>query len=117
MSYYAPDWKGTKWIVFDAGMCSLLAPAEPGCYVVYIDGKIAYIGQSINVRKRFSMHGFNFAHYSNDYDTPWGQFDSVVIKVRFGDRYGDWAMRELRLIKRIKPHLNCVGSIRKRKNG
>lgn|SRR5579863_8856195 len=39
-----------------------------------------------------------------------------LIKAHFGTRFGDWAMREVRLITYLRPRLNCVGSIRPRKN-
>lgn len=84
-----------------------------GVYVVYCGGKLLYIGQSANVNKRILSYRFR-APWSENIFTPWGQFKSVVIKVSYGKRYGDWAMRELRLIRRLKPIENCVGSIRKR---
>ena len=40
--------------------------------------------------------------------TRWGSFKSVVIKARFASKNGDWAAREIRLIDRLQPQLNCV---------
>ncbi len=49
--------------------------------------------------------------YGTGHFTPWGQFNRVVVKVKTSYRYGDWAMRELRLIRRLKPDYNrtCLG--------
>src|ERR1700687_4512111 len=65
------------------------------------------------LRKRLYTHKIRIS-YGVGYVTAWGWFRSVTIKVRFGTRYGDWAMREARLINRLQPPLNCVGSIKKR---
>lgn len=108
--FYPSNWSGTRWVRFDGGTCSMAAPTKPACYVVYLDGELAYIGQTTNLRRRLANHGFNFARYSEAIDTPWGQYQSVQIKARFGDRFGDWGMRELRLIERLRPRLNCIGS-------
>lgn len=106
--------KSSKWVVFE-GTEPYLMPNSPGCYVIYLDGLLSYIGQSSNIRKRFQNYQIRQG-YSSLIFTPWGQFESVITKVHFGDKYGDWAMRELRLIKRLQPQLNCVGSTKKRSN-
>ncbi len=87
--------------------------ASPGCYVIYLDDKVGYIGQSTDVRKRIQNHGIRYG-YSNHLITPWGKFLSVSAKVRYGVKLGDWAMREVRLISRLQPRFNCAGSTKKR---
>lgn len=113
--FYPGDWRGTRWVRFEGGTCAIAAPALPACYVVFTDGALAYVGQTTDLRKRFLAHRFNYCRYSEDIDTPWGQFASVLIKARFGDHFGDWAMRELRLIRRLAPPQNCFGSTKRRK--
>lgn len=103
----------SKWHTYDIATLCMSLPREPACYVIYLDGVLSYVGQSTDFAKRISMHGIR-PGYGNSIATKWGYFTSVVVKARFSSRYGDWAMRELRLIKRLQPPLNCAGSIRKR---
>lgn len=87
-------YRGVRWVRFtDLNML----PPFPGCYVVYSpEGHLLYVGQSQNLRSRFSAHKSN------------GSFPKgFTLKVRFGDRFGDWAMREARLIYRLRPPLNA----------
>ena len=105
--FYPSDWAGSKWVVYDA--TTSLLPRKPACYVIYLDGVMSYVGQTRDLSSRMSNHGIR-AGYGNSVFTKWGQFKEVIIKARFGDKYGDWAMRELRLISRLQPSLNCVGS-------
>jgi len=89
-------------------------PSAPACYVIYMDGRLVYIGQTSNIKTRLSNHDFRY-DYGNAIITPWGQCQKLKMKVNYGRRYGDWAMRELRLIKRLKPSLNCAFSVRARR--
>lgn len=109
--FYPSDWRGTRWVKFDMSLDVL--PRKPACYVIYLDGDLAYVGQASDLSTRISAHGIRQG-YSNVVHTKWGEFASVVVKARFGDQLGDWAMREIRLIHRLQPRLNCAGSIRKR---
>lgn len=105
----------TNWKVFE-NLPDAVLPDLPACYVVYLDGKLTYIGHTSNLRKRlYGGHQINFARYSHTIDTPWGFADSVRVKAHFGTRYGEWAMRELRLIHKLRPPANCVGSTKKRR--
>jgi hypothetical protein len=104
----------SKWTSYDGG-AAFLIPDLPGVYAVYCDDQLIYIGQAANVRKRIASHGIDLERYSCGYTTPWGHFDRCVIKVRSSDRYGDWAMHELRLIRRLRPRENCLHGPRKRK--
>lgn len=88
-------------------------PHGGGCYAIYIDGALAYIGQSSNLRARLATHKLQ-PSYGPDFDTPWGYAKTLIIKVKLYRRYGEWAMTELRLIKRLQPPLNCAFSTRKR---
>jgi len=103
-----------KWITCDPSLAFTI-PALPACYVVYLDGEIKYIGQSTNVRKRLQNYNIRCG-YGGGYITPWGYFDNVRVKIKISTKYGDWAMRELRLINRLQPPLNCVGSVKRRQS-
>lgn len=88
-------------------------PSIPACYVIYLDGVVTYIGQTIHLAKRMYAYEFRYA-YSNNVITPWGFTHRLIVKYRPSIRYGDWAMIELRLIKRLQPPQNCVGSTKQR---
>ena len=83
---------GSRWVRF-----SLQGELPPlaCCYCVYLDAELLYVGQTGNLRERFVYHAATKKF-------PQGFY----LKVRFGDRYGDWAMRELRLIRRLQPPMN-----------
>lgn len=81
----------------------------PGCYAIYIDNQLAYIGQSVNLHLRFRRWGF-CRRISDSFDTPWGlvPVGSLKVKVAYSRKFGDWAMRELRLVRRLRPRLNTI---------
>ena len=108
MNYYGKDWRGSRWVKFDWEAHSDHIPPLPACYVVYVDGFVAYIGQTYDLRTRLKNYKFSGAEYRGLFNTPWGCGHNLIVKARFGDRHGDWAMRELRLLKRLKPPGNKV---------
>lgn len=81
----------------------------PGVYAIYVDGELVYIGQSVNIRNRLKMHNIRYS-YGNSIIVPWGdgRCKTCHVKVSYSKKYGDWAMRELRLIKRLKPKFNVL---------
>jgi excinuclease UvrABC nuclease subunit len=99
----------------DESPYSSVIPRCPGCYVIYCDGKPVYVGQTTNLNKRFKSYEINYAPFSTQIVPPWCRCDSLFIKIRPSKRYGDWAMIELRLIKKLQPIYNCAGSVRERK--
>ena len=111
--FYPADWRGSRWVNFREPGAACF-PRRPACYVVYLDGQLSYVGQASDLAKRISSHGIRLG-YGSSYLSTWGQFKSIVVKARFCTRYGDWAARELRLIRRLQPRFNCVGSTLKRK--
>jgi len=113
IKFYYDGWQGSRWIryAFERGAAGILN--IPACYVIYLDGALSYIGQTCEMRKRLQTYRICNSD-SDGIITPWGIYRSVIIKIRYGTKYGDWAMREARLIYRIQPPLNCVGSIKKR---
>ena len=42
---------------------------------------------------------------------------SLKIKVAYSRKYGDWAMRELRLVNRLRPRFNSIHYIGKESAG
>lgn len=83
-------------------------PRKAGCYAIYLDGQLVYIGQSNDIRNRFSEHKIRYC-YSKEVATPWGDFPDtsiITVKVKESRRLGDWAMWEIRLIRRLRPVFN-----------
>lgn len=105
----------TRWIAIDP-MDRYSIPGRPACYVVFLDGSVTYVGQSTNLKSRFSTYAIRLG-YGAGVLTPWGAAGSIEVKVNFGTQYGDWAMRELRLIRRLKPPGNCLGSTKQKGTG
>lgn len=110
--FYPADWEGTRWVSFTVQLPYLM-PMLPACYVVYRGDDAVYVGQTSNLRKRFQNYNFR-PGYGGGMNTPWGWWDEedATVKARFASKFGDWASRELRLIRRLQPELNCVGSTR-----
>lgn len=88
---------------------------RPGVYAIYLDRKLAYIGQSERVRTRLVSH-LAGAHINMhvDHDAPaivtqWGTVDRLTLKFKPSRRFGDRLMREARLIRRLRPVLNRRG--------
>lgn len=82
----------------------------PCCYVILSDGVAIYVGQTMNLKKRLRQHQIRPSYgLAGDAHTPWGPLPNVTIKANFGRKFGDWAMRELRLIYRLKPRFNAAG--------
>lgn len=80
-------------------------PRVSACYVIYVDGILSYVGQAENVRSRLGNH-LRIARYSSRIETPWGAFLDVTVKYRPSEKYGDFAMIERRLIRRLRPRFN-----------
>lgn len=74
-------------------------PDRPCCYAIYEWGELVYIGKTVNLKSRISMHQ---RRLRVDWRTP----GAVTIKYRLPKKYGEWAMAELRLLARLKPVLN-----------
>lgn len=81
----------------------------PGCYAIFIYGELVYIGQSVNLHLRFRRWGF-CRRTANGQVTPWGTFPagSLKVKVAYSRKVGDWAMREVRLVRRLRPQFNEI---------
>jgi len=88
--------------------------AFAGCYAIYINDFLAYIGQSSNVVKRVAQHSFR-PGIVNDLVTPWGVFENGHVHFA-GIRCDDLAERlklERDLIGEFGPAYNIMGTSRK----
>ena len=74
-------------------------PLKACVYVIYLDGKLAYIGQTSDLCHRLAVH--------KGPKSPW-RGKNFSMKVSFNRRYGEHAMRELRLIAKLNPPHNKV---------
>ena len=106
----------SRWKTYDI-MDLFYIPQKPGCYCIYLDDYLVYIGQARDLRKRLfnAPRRFDFRRYTNTIETPWGNGKELFVKVSLSRKYGDWAMREIRLIHRLQPVGNCVGSVKRRR--
>ena len=115
--------RGSDWLTFQYGRDSI--PPWSACYVIFLDGKLTYIGSSENVRTRLSSHLKWYRKHQNGslmqvgrldrgegeltIVTPWGNSDNVRVKVKRSRAFGDWLMVESRLILRLQPSGNMRG--------
>ncbi len=99
------------------GFCGCLSlPRCPGVYVICFNGKPVYVGQSIDLAGRLSSYKFRYG-YAKNIHTPWGSIPDdirVTAKAKQSRRLGDWAMWEIRLIKRLSPEYNSHRVTRRR---
>lgn len=93
-------------------------PRKPAVYAIYLDGDLCYVGQTVDLRNRFYEHKIRYG-YGKNIILPWDDCvpddTEITIKASLSVRYGDWAMRELRLIRRLRPRFNKHGYGRKLK--
>ena len=82
-------------------------PASPGCYAIYINGRLSYVGSTTNLRARAWCHVAQTRPVLF-YDEPARHAPRlrVVVKVKLSRRFGDWLMWEARLIHRLNPPRN-----------
>jgi hypothetical protein len=98
----------SKWKKFGLFPKKSALPNKPCVYAVYFDDDLVYIGQSNSLSNRFSGHAFRYG-YGKVIHTPWQDLPlkaKIEIKAKFSERLGDWAMWEIRLIRRLKPVFN-----------
>src|SRR5258708_8818385 len=70
-------------------------PIMPGCYVVYVDGTLSYVGSCVNLESRLQNRFKRMP--TGRWRTEWGVFGSVKLKFRISRIFGDSAMYELRI--------------------
>lgn len=91
--------KVSRWVYFDTAN-KRWPPKLPGVYVIFFNGQVFYVGSSGT-----SVFARCRSHYKC---LRWKDVDKskLFIKWRGSDRFGDWAMRELRLIRKLRPLRN-----------
>lgn len=107
----------SHWITYDASDKSKILD-KPGCYVIYLDGQLSYIGQAKSAARRIGSYGIKFGYGSGIFHCVGGadgQARSLLIKIRYSTRIGDWAMREIRLIRKLQPPLNYAHGGKKKR--
>ena len=90
---------------------------QAGCYAVYHDGQLVYIGSSVSLPKRVQQYVVTSPRKrAQNVNGGARRVDGVVVtvKVTGSRRRGDWLMREYRLIQRLKPRDNSTFSGRSR---
>jgi excinuclease UvrABC nuclease subunit len=108
----------SKWKIYGLFPKEEKLPSKPCVYAIYVDDRLIYIGQTTSLSNRFSGHAFRYG-YAKNIITPWCEFPStskITIKAKFSEKLGDWAMWEIRLIRKIKPFFN-THHLNKRKDG
>jgi excinuclease UvrABC nuclease subunit len=96
----------SRWMTYPADD-RYAFPSFPGCYVLILDKSFLYVGSTNNFKERMKQHGIR-PGFDGNYLTAWGTCKTLRIKFRPSLRYGDWAMVELRLIKKLQPLLNSM---------
>jgi excinuclease UvrABC nuclease subunit len=97
-----------NWKSYDLMDRAVKLPRCAGVYAIYFDGLLVYIGQSVDIANRFSEHKFRYG-YNRNIITPWINIPDtakVIVKIKKSQRHGDWAMWEIRLIRRLSPIYN-----------
>ena len=100
----------TRWVTINDPAWADL-PCVSACYCLfYASGKIAYVGQTSNLRKRIWTH-IRPLRYSDNIFSEWGV--NLNLKYRQPKCVGEHAMAEIRLIGRLQPPLNRAGRNKK----
>lgn len=85
----------------------LFSQHEAGCYAIYVDGKLVYIGMTDQMSNRLRA---SLATAQRRYRELRGRRGGWwTVKCRPERFYGERATLELRLIRRLRPVLNSVG--------
>jgi predicted GIY-YIG superfamily endonuclease len=96
---------GTRWRAYDLVRDYDCFPHVPGCYVFIVEGVAVYVGstEDLNTRMRAHRSGKGAIVVSP-------RAGEVLVKCRPTRKWGDWAMLELRLIRRLRPAWNRRGN-------
>ncbi len=85
---------------------------DPGVYAIYYGSNLVYIGSSRHVQRRIAEHSVILTQQGifADFIIRGNPNHRVKIKVSYSKKYGEWLMREARLLKRLKPLFNLKGT-------
>ena len=88
----------SRWLTVDPASASKI-PSQACVYVIYKDGVPQYVGQTASLYMRLHTH-------RNASSRLFFRDPGIIVKYSFNRRYGEHAMREIRLIAAIRPPLN-----------
>lgn len=94
--------KRRRWRRFNPRDSTTL-PKGAGVYVVHLHGRAIYIGSSTTLSHRYRqhIHGLRYSEEKN-----WPAIMGLKGKYFSSKKFGDWAMIELRLVRRLRPDFN-----------
>jgi excinuclease UvrABC nuclease subunit len=92
VKYFGPG----KMSPFTNSPLTLKFPPVSGCYIISYKGRVLYVGQSMNIHKRWTMH-----HHRVFLETAFP--DATVEIILCGD---DRIQKEKELIETLKPLMN-----------
>lgn len=104
--FRSASFKKSRKLRWYAATFEMPAPSIPACYVFILRGKVVYVGSTNDLSARLR------AHRNRKRPTPWVMND-ILVKYRPSKKWGDWAMLELRLIRRLRPIGNEKFNVRK----
>lgn len=85
-------------------------PDESGCYAIYCDGNLAYIGSSQNIKKRLvrgHLASFFYSRNEKKWCLPWWELTECQdLHIKCSVRIKNWLQDEIKLIKRLRPKAN-----------
>lgn len=93
--YFQPRWSEVNL---------LDVPRFPGCYALLLDGLVVYVGQTKDLRMRFSAHGWKPRR--SYLITKWGNFGDYSVKFRPERSAEKRRQLEGKLLRRLTPLFN-----------
>lgn len=111
INYWNQDWHSyDKWITY-IGEDIRKVLERPGCYVVFSSKELVYVGQSNSPRHRIAQH---LSKANNQgLESPWGDIEHLIIKVKYPRQFGKEAMLEKRFVRRLRPYQNSYGKVKR----
>ncbi len=80
-------------------------PEIPACYVLLSGKRVLYVGSAVKLFTRL-VHGHKLQDGSIGYRNGICDPQSLTVAYRPSVKFGDWAMVEIRLIRRLRPLIN-----------
>lgn len=91
----------SRWLKIKSNEVKNL-PEGPGVFALYVDDKLVWISQGLNIRQRVK-DGFRHAFYYKKVSPS-----KCFMKVSLSKSLGDWVLRDLRLMHKLAPKWNNV---------
>ena len=100
---------GSRWVRLSKVEAHHI-PELSACYVVFSGKKVLYVGSATKLYSRL-VHGHRILDGTIGYRKDACNPKKITVAYRPSVKLGDWAMVEIRLIKRLKPSLNGIGPV------